>query len=259
MKVLLIAILIIIGATTLKAKDSTGIRKTVIEPNRFVYSSVDYKFKFTHFIAPVTLISVGVAGLGSERLKYLNQVIKDELTEEIYRKTKIDNFTQFLPAASVYGLNLLGVKGKNKFIERSSILASSYLLMTICVHALKSTTNVKRPNNTSYNSFPSGHTATAFVGAEFLWQEYKDVSPWIGIAGYSVAAGTGFFRMYNNRHWLTDVLTGAGIGILCTKAAYWSFPKVKNRLFAKKSLAVTTVLVPYISSTEKGLAFQITF
>jgi membrane-associated phospholipid phosphatase len=57
------------------------------------------------------------------------------------------------------------------------------------------------------------------------WQEYKDVSIWYGISGYVVATGTGFFRMYNDRHWLTDVAAGAGIGILCTKTAYWLYPK----------------------------------
>ena len=50
-----------------------------------------------------------------------------------------------------------------------------------------------------------------------MWQEYKDVSVWYGISGYIVATGTGFFRIYNNKHWLTDVAAGAGIGILIDK------------------------------------------
>ena len=37
--------------------------------------------------------------------------------------------------------------------------------------------------------------------------------------------------MYNNRHWLTDVAAGAGIGILSTKIAYWLYPFLNSKLF----------------------------
>ena len=96
------------------------------------------------------------------------------------------------------------------------------------VYALKNITKIERPDGSSNNSFPSGHTATAFAGAEFLWQEYKDVNIWYGITGYAVATGTGIFRIYNARHWLSDVVMGAGIGILTTKIAYWIFPYIDN-------------------------------
>lgn len=89
--------------------------------------------------------------------------------------------------------------------DRSVILVTSYAIMATTVLGLKSISHVERPDGSSNNSFPSGHTATAFMGAEFLYQEYKDKSIWYGIAGYAVATGTGLFRIYNNRHWLTDV------------------------------------------------------
>lgn len=80
------------------------------------------------------------------------------------------------------------------------IVGTAYLLTGLSVYGLKSLTKIERSDGSSRNSFPSGHTATAFAGAELLRKEYWDVSPLIGIAGYIVAAGTGFFRMYNNRH-----------------------------------------------------------
>ncbi len=83
----------------------------------------------------------------------------------------------------------------------------------------------------------------------FLRKEYWDVSPWIGVAGYAVAAGTGFFRMYNNRHWLTDVLTGAGIGILSTQAAYWLYPTITKTFFRKRYKNI--FISPYFSKEEK--------
>jgi membrane-associated phospholipid phosphatase len=74
-------------------------------------------------------------------------------------------------------------------------------------------TRIERPDGSSYNS-SLGHTANAFASAEFLWQEYKDVSIWYGISGYIIASGTGVLRIYNNRHWLTDVAAGAGIDFM---------------------------------------------
>jgi membrane-associated phospholipid phosphatase len=60
--------------------------------------------------------------------------------------------------------------------------------------------------------------------------QYGDQSVWYTIGGYTVATATGTFRMLNNRHWLSDVLVGAGIGILSAKASYIIYPWIKNRL-----------------------------
>ena len=84
------------------------------------------------------------------------------------------------------------------------------------------------------------------------------MSLWIGVAGYAVAAGTGFFRMYNNRHWLTDVLAGAGIGILSAEIAYWLYPTFSKILFPKRYKKRLN-LSPYLSSKEKGLAVNFVF
>lgn len=125
--------------------------------------------------------------------------------------------------------------------------------MSGTVISLKSLTKVGRPDGSGFNSFPSGHTATAFVGAKFLWQEYKNVSVWYGISGYIVATGTGFFRIYNNKHWLTDVVTGAGIGILSTKEAYWIFPFVNRHIFNSKKNGNTGMVAPFYNGKQMGL------
>ncbi len=96
------------------------------------------------------------------------------------------------------------------------------------------------------------------MGAEILRREYWDVSPWIGVAGYVVAAGTGFFRMYNNRHWLTDVIAGAGLGILCAEAAYWLYPVI-SKTFFPKLYEKNVYLSPSVSPRQVGLACSFTF
>jgi hypothetical protein len=88
------------------------------------------------------------------------------------------------------------------------------------VNSIKYSTGVIRPDGTSWNSFPSGHTATAFMNATFLHKEYAHVNPLYSILGYSMSSYTGISRSLNNRHWLSDILAGAGIGILSAELSY---------------------------------------
>ena len=125
--------------------------------------------------------------------------------------------------------------------------------------SLKSNSKVERPDGSGFNSFPSGHTATAFAGAEFLWQEYKEVSIWYGISGFIVATGTGAFRMYNNKHWLTDVVAWAGIGILSTKIAYWMHPFIQKKIFRSKEINSMSAIAPFLNGKQLGVGFLKTF
>lgn len=217
-----------------------------------------YRFNAWQLAVPSTLIGVGIIGLESDWLKYQNREVRDELQENIDGRLTIDDFSQYAPMAAAYALNLCGVKGKHGYADLTIILGTAYALMGITVNTLKAATRVERPDGSSRNSFPSGHTATAFMGAELLRREYWDVSPWIGVAGYAVAAGTGFFRMYNNRHWLTDVIAGAGVGILSTEAAYWLYPLVSKTFFRRRYLK-NAFISPYISQGSKGVACSFTF
>ena len=153
------------------------------------------KFKYETLIVPTVLIGYGIVGLESHTLESINTNTRDEIIENIDNKFTIDDFSQYSPFLTVYGLNAIGIKGKNNFKDRTIILGTAYLIMGGTVNIIKRTGNVERPDGSSKNSFPSGHTATAFMGAEFLYQEYKDVSIWYGVAGYVVATGTGMFRM----------------------------------------------------------------
>lgn len=217
-----------------------------------------HKLRFSRLIFPTVLLGTGIVALENDWLKYQNKEVRDELQENIDRRVSIDDFMQYVPIVSVYGLNLCGVKGKHGFRDATIILGTASLIMATTVNALKYTTRVERPDGSSNNSFPSGHTATAFMGAEFLRREYWNVSPWIGVAGYVAAAGTGYFRLHNNRHWLSDVLAGAGIGIISVEMAYWLYPKVSKWILPKR-WENHVVLVPCVSSHQKGVTCNISF
>jgi hypothetical protein len=216
------------------------------------------KFNYKQLIIPSVLIGYGLVGLESDQLKSFNLELRDEVTEDIDEKLTVDDFMQWAPAVSVYALNAAGIKGKNNLKDRSVVIATSYVLMTATVLSLKKITHVERPDGTGNDSFPSGHTANAFAGAEFLLQEYKHRSIWYGVAGYAVATGTAAFRIYNNRHWLTDVAAGAGIGILSTKAGYWLQPWISGMLSGKENKKVS-IVAPFYNGNQAGLCMLYTF
>lgn len=134
---------------------------------------------------------------------------------------RLDNYTQMAPAAILLGLKAAGVPSRSSWGRMLVSDAISIALMTGVVQGLKHTTNVTRPDGTNNQSFPSGHTATAFMTATMLSKEYGHISPWVSVGAYSVATATGLMRMANNKHWLSDVMVGAGIGILSTEFGYW--------------------------------------
>ena len=219
-------------------------------------NSKTLKFNYKQIIIPTILIGIGVVGLESESLKDLNLIIREEVIEDIDKKLTIDDFMQYSPALSVFALNAFNIKGKNNLKDRSIVLATSLLFVAATVRTLKKTSSEKRPDGSDLDSFPSGHTATAFAGAEFMYQEYKGQSIWYGIAGYTVATATGAFRIYNNKHWLTDVAAGAGIGILSTKAAYWLQPFITKHIFGgTKNKKTAALFSPFYNGQQMGGTF----
>ncbi|PWS30391.1 phosphatase PAP2 family protein [Pedobacter paludis] len=211
------------------------------------------KFKPVAFIAPAVLMGYGFAAVYDHgALMQLDVSTKAELQEDHpLFAAHVDDYLQFAPAAAVYALNLSGVKGKHNLFDASMLYVTSATIMCVSTHFVKQGVGRERPNNNGNNSFPSGHTASAFMAAEFLHQEYKDVSPWIGYAGYFVATATGTLRMYNNKHWFSDVVAGAGFGIASTKIAYLVYPYMKSLFTTKKAGNFT--LMPFHQPGTNGL------
>lgn len=192
-------------------------------------------YKTAPYLAPTALVVYGILSQESDLLQGVDENIGADLREDypVFR-THIDDKLQYMPVVSVYALGFLGVKGKNNFIDKTAIYLMSNTIMGLSVELIKTQTHKLRPDGSDYRAFPSGHTATAFVAAEFMTREYKDVSPWYGIAAYTMATATGTLRMLNNKHWFSDVVMGAGVGILSTKLAYIAYPIVKKSLSGNK-------------------------
>ncbi|MDR1645886.1 MAG: phosphatase PAP2 family protein [Tannerellaceae bacterium] len=171
-------------------------------------------------------------------------------------RIKMDDYLQYAPAAAVYGLDFAGIKAKHNFRDRTFVMLSSYVFEVLSVRAIKYSFKVARPDGSTNNSFPSGHTATAFVGAHILFREYHEASPWIGLAGYTAATAVGLSRIVNNRHWLNDVAAGAGLGILCVEAGYLLLP-VFRQMMGEGGLDI--VIAPVVGKQMYGLGFACRF
>lgn len=213
------------------------------------------KFSAKPFIIPASLMIYGtIETLFAPKYRGLNYAIGHEVIIHKPSKLTIDDITQYVPAASVYVLNLSEIKGKHHFKDRTIILGIASLFTAASVNAIKYTAKIERPDKSAMNSFPSGHTAVAFMGAEFLWQEYKDVSIWYGIGGYTLATLTGALRIYNNKHWIGDVAFGAGLGILSTKLAYLLYPSIQNKWLNQKGNKL--VFYPYYNGQQGGISIS---
>lgn len=132
-----------------------------------------------------------------------------------------DDYTQYVPLAAKYLMKVSGVKGRSSWGRMITSDVLSVALMAGSVELLKQTMDMSRPDGEDKHSFPSGHTAVAFMGATLLNKEYGHISPWVPIASYTVASATAIGRQLNSAHWLSDIVIGAGIGILSAELGYY--------------------------------------
>ena len=170
----------------------------------------------------VPLFLAGLAVKGDKAMFRVNNKDGKKNTQLLTDfKTGIDDYTQFFGPVMTVGLKLGGYEGRSDWGRLLASAGMSYAIMAGFVNGIKYTAKEMRPDGSSANSWPSGHTATSFVGATILHKEYGLTrSPWFSIAGYGVATATGIMRVLNNRHWISDVMSGAGIGIMSTELGY---------------------------------------
>ena len=149
--------------------------------------------------------------------------------------TRLDDYFRYGPMAELAIANAIGLKSKNHWFDQAKNLFLIDVASFITVRSLKSLTKRSRPNNKYIlNSFPSGHTTLAFSNATMLYYEYREDHPVFAYSGYAFATATGALRVLNDRHWVGDVLVGAGIGMLITHLVYKLEPLKNWNPFLKK-------------------------
>ncbi len=186
------------------------------------------EFRWQQLIAPTVLLTGGITGVYSQWYKDKINTPVRAYAQELSggQRLRFDNWIQYAPVVSYVGLGF-GVHSEHDFVERICITATAYATQGLLTNALKYSIREPRPDSDAHNSFPSGHTATAFMGAEMVRKEY---GPWWGAGAYAVATTTALMRLYNDRHWTNDLLGGAAIGILSADIGFWLMP-LERKLF----------------------------
>ena len=181
-----------------------------------------YKFMDELTFVGIPLFVAGIAIKGDKAMFAQNNKEGKKNTQLLTDfKTGIDDYSQYFGPALTVGLKLGGYEGRSDWPRLLASAGMSYGIMAALVNGIKYTAKEMRPDGSQANSWPSGHTATAFVGATLLHKEYGLTrSPWFSVAGYGVATATGVMRILNNRHWISDIMSGAGIGIMSTELGY---------------------------------------
>jgi hypothetical protein len=178
-------------------------------------------------VFPLVLTGIGAIGMTDGSVDKAIRKYRNEKFSNFHNRA--DDYILYAPIVASYGLNLLGVKGKHNYKDLSLYTVTSLTMTTITVQALKYSIRRQRPDASARNSFPSGHTASAFCFATILHKEFGKKSKWYSAAGYAVATTVATMRVLNNKHWLSDVCAGAGLGMLSTELSYRWLDKYRQK------------------------------
>jgi membrane-associated phospholipid phosphatase len=178
-------------------------------------------------IAPVSLALAAFVTQGSISRRFQSHIIHQYPN---YNSRNLDNYLHYLPGVVSLSLGASGVKGKHSFGDQLILAVLSNIIAQGVTGSLKFISQYPRPNGENNHSFPSGHASNAFTNATILHEEYGHRSVWYSVGGYTAATSVGAMRVLKNKHWMADVLMGAGVGIAATKVVYISYPWLKQKV-----------------------------
>ena len=175
-------------------------------------SLVAKKLTYKSFIAPTALLATGAVLLNSE----LNGDIQTKSSKVFGTsfRSGADNIFPFVPIAQIYLGKTLGFEPKTNYRNQTVNILVANTATVIVTEIAKRIAKRTRPDLSDNMSFPSGHSAVAFTNATLLYYEYKDSNFWYASSGFLFAGATAAFRLANNKHYASDVLAGAGIGMV---------------------------------------------
>ncbi len=170
--------------------------------------------------------SIGITGLAmiiDEDIKEFSQTNKTEFLNNIF---KIDDYyhIEFM-ASSIAVLYLYALIDKNNEVRNLSLRLAEAAIYSEAINlSIKFASGRSRPyhaesafdfnlfkTNFDQTSFPSGHSTLAFAYSSVIAKEYNNFFWKFG--WYGLAVMTAYARVYNNKHWLSDIILGSAIGL----------------------------------------------
>jgi membrane-associated phospholipid phosphatase len=216
---------------------------------------IEHTFHPKQLILPGSLIAAGILGTaidGMSDFHLFNRGVNDD-------KLYFDDVLEYSLLGLTFAYNF-AADAKHHWIDQIFLLGLAEWMNIVMVQSIKHTTDIRRPNY-SNSSFPSGHTANGFVGAQLAYKEFKDTNPLLAFSGYPAAVLVGFARIYSNRHWLADVAAGAGIGILSVELSYLAYPYLRNEItrFLNRESRNKLVIAPVLHLNGGGVHISYVF
>ncbi|WP_158975406.1 phosphatase PAP2 family protein [Cellulophaga sp. L1A9] len=199
-------------------------------------------------IIPLSLIGTGIILSDSSLENSFNTTTRNWVGNDF--ETTSDDYIRYAPVATLYLADIAGIQAKNHWFDQTKNLVISMILTDVFTRALKKSVFKLRPDGSNENAFPSGHTSITFASGAVVYEEFKNSSSLLAYSGYGFATLTGGLRLANNKHWVSDVLAGAGLGILVTKLVYHFDYLFKWNPFMKSQ---DMSLVPRYSDGNVGL------
>lgn len=224
-------------ATLLSAQATTRLDEPLAEPFRIPLTTerwgqtslkgsfggaLSNGFSVSQFIVPGSLMATGAVIRGTPWLhEHIDNGLRDWVQSYEPKRVYYDDYAQYALLTSVFLLKGLGVESRHDWESLITLTSGTCLLGYVSSTIMKHMLAVSRPGRPNeHTSFPSGHTITSFLGAEILRREYGEEYPAIAIVGYLFATGIACMRIYNDRHFLSDILAGAGFAMFCVGVTY---------------------------------------
>ena len=212
-----------------------------------------FKSKLFKAVAiPAVLITYGaITAQGDAGINHSERAFVQKQFRPV--STGFDNTLIIVPYFELGLVALAGVQSRNDRINTLLIIAKGEAIMLASTFAVKYLRGEARPDGSDNLSFPSGHTAQAFLAASIVHTEFRDKSQWYGVGAYTIATSVAALRMINDKHWQSDVVAGAGFGILSAHLAYLSH---RNR-WGRKSIGRDIGMAPtYFGNGTPGMTIS---
>lgn len=172
-------------------------------------------FQENRYSLLISLISIGILAALMVVLLFFDSPISHwALSKKVLAENEESALGEFFQIVRVFGKAdvlvllaiILGLAGKRRICKRIII---SLILVGILVHPVKNIVGRERPDHTSHTSFPSGDTATAFILPEIFTASSTSV-----VMSSVAATGVAVSRIFYQKHYPSDVIAGAMIGLI---------------------------------------------
>ena len=185
-----------------------------------------------------------------------------------HQSTTADNLSKFVfepygrfAPVIIGGLYIGGRLAKDNRLAGTSLTAAkSFIVASVSAGIVKQLTHRHRPfqddlpnhanwdgplSSIEYSSFPSGHSIAAFSMATVYALEYRNTI-WVPVLAYTLATGTAVSRLYDNKHWASDVVIGSALGFVTGRFMWKQSRKCNNRFVVLPSVGSKTASLTFI-------------